>query len=244
MKRCQITTAEYEAIKAKEAETKDKNVSRRLRVLMLRYPGSSSRDDALTEEIRQDFSAFEKALYSYDDDREKYGYASRVDVDSFVDYFILNEVASNLDAGAYSTYIYKDVDGLLRMCVWDFNNACDNYVDDQFGYSIRFSSDAICWSQAPERIKDLGKQRRRWHLGLFQILCNPRFGLVGVVSYVYFTLYELLSPFIELFGMHDHCAVYRDEYAQFALHADTLRGLCDLWRGAFSDGVFCADIYH
>ena len=39
MKRFQITEAEYEAIKAKEAETKDKNVSRRLRVLMLRYEG-------------------------------------------------------------------------------------------------------------------------------------------------------------------------------------------------------------
>lgn len=39
MKRFQITEAEYEAIKAKEAKTKDKNVSRRLRVLMLRYEG-------------------------------------------------------------------------------------------------------------------------------------------------------------------------------------------------------------
>ena len=70
-------------------------------------------------------------------------------------------------------------------------------------YRIRFASDAVCWSQAPERLRDLGKQRKRWHLGLFQclwshrrILANPSFGLVGVVSYVYFTLYELLSPFI------------------------------------------------
>ena len=39
MKRFQITEAEYEAIKAKEAEIKDKNISRRLRVLMLRYEG-------------------------------------------------------------------------------------------------------------------------------------------------------------------------------------------------------------
>ena len=75
-------------------------------------------------------------------------------------------------------------------------------------YRIRFASDAVCWSQAPERLRDLGKQRKRWHLGLFQclwshrrILANPSFGLVGVVSYVYFTLYELLSPFIELFGI-------------------------------------------
>ena len=41
MKRFQITEAEYEAIKAKEAETKDKHVSRRLRVLMLRYEGKT-----------------------------------------------------------------------------------------------------------------------------------------------------------------------------------------------------------
>ena len=39
MKRFRITEAEYEAIKAKEAKTKDKNISRRLRVLMLRYEG-------------------------------------------------------------------------------------------------------------------------------------------------------------------------------------------------------------
>ena len=39
MKRFQITEAEYEAIKEKEAATKDKNISRRLQVLMLRYEG-------------------------------------------------------------------------------------------------------------------------------------------------------------------------------------------------------------
>ena len=41
MKRFQITEAEYKAIKAKEAETKDKKVSRRLRALMLWYEGKS-----------------------------------------------------------------------------------------------------------------------------------------------------------------------------------------------------------
>ena len=39
MKRFQITEAEYKAIKAKESATKDKNINRRLRVLMLRYEG-------------------------------------------------------------------------------------------------------------------------------------------------------------------------------------------------------------
>ena len=41
MKRFQITEAEYEAIKAKEAATKDKKISRRLRALMLWHEGKS-----------------------------------------------------------------------------------------------------------------------------------------------------------------------------------------------------------
>lgn len=106
--------------------------------LEIMYPGHSNRDGALEEEIRQDFSAFEKALYSYDYDRSDYGYRAWVDVDSFVDYFIINEVALNTDAGLYSTYVYKDVNGLLQMCVWDFNNACDNYFEDQMGYRFFF----------------------------------------------------------------------------------------------------------
>ena len=44
MKRFQITEAEYEAIKAKEAGTKDKNVSRRLRALMLWHEGKSLKE--------------------------------------------------------------------------------------------------------------------------------------------------------------------------------------------------------
>ena len=75
-------------------------------------------------------------------------------------------------------------------------------------YSIRYASDAICWTQAPERLRDLCKQRRRWHLGLFQsmykhrtMFSNHRFGAVSLVSYLYFLIYELLSPFIEIFGV-------------------------------------------
>lgn len=75
-------------------------------------------------------------------------------------------------------------------------------------YSICYATDAICWTQAPEKLRDLKKQRKRWHLGLFQsmvkhrkMLFNPQFGAVGNISYVYFLIYELLSPFIEIFGV-------------------------------------------
>ena len=34
-----------------------------------------------------------------------------------------------------------------------------------------------------------------------KMLANPRYGAVGLLSYIYFLFYELLSPFIELFGI-------------------------------------------
>ncbi len=81
-------------------------------------------------------------------------------------------------------------------------------ISNKMPYSIRYATDAICWSQVPETLKDLKKQRKRWHLGLFQsmwkhkvLMANPKFGFVGLVSYIYFLLYELLSPVIEVFGV-------------------------------------------
>ena len=74
-------------------------------------------------------------------------------------------------------------------------------------YRIRYATDAVCWSQAPESLKDLRKQRKRWHIGLFQtlakhigMLLNPRFGAIAL-SYLYFFVFEFLSPFIEVFGL-------------------------------------------
>jgi len=75
-------------------------------------------------------------------------------------------------------------------------------------YSIKYATDAICWTQAPEHLRDLFRQRRRWHIGLFQsmykhrrMFSNPKFGAVSFISYLYFLIYELLSPFIEVFGI-------------------------------------------
>lgn len=75
-------------------------------------------------------------------------------------------------------------------------------------YLIKYAPEAICWSQAPATLRDLVKQRRRWHRGLFEcmtkhwrVFANMRYGLVGVLSYSYFLVYELLSPLIELFGL-------------------------------------------
>ena len=55
------------------------------------------------------------------------GYRRFIDVDSFVDFFILNELSNNVDAYRLSTFIHKDISGKLKMGpIWDFNLAFGN----------------------------------------------------------------------------------------------------------------------
>ena len=56
-------------------------------------------------------------------------------------------------------------------------------------------------------VKDLKKQRQRWHIGLFQSLImhknmflNIKYGVVGCFSFLYYWVYELVSPITEIVG--------------------------------------------
>lgn len=89
----------------------------------IKYPGNKYISEYTNEIINEDLSKFEKSLYSFDyKEYEKY-----IDVDSFVDYFIINEFTQNYDAGNLSTYLYKDKRGKLKLVIWDCNSVCNNY---------------------------------------------------------------------------------------------------------------------
>ena len=94
------------------------------------YPTSKNLTDSKKEYIEKDFSQFEKTLYSFDYNTGDYGYQNYIDVNSFVDYYIINEFFQNYDAVLFSTYLYKDLRGKINIGpVWDFNNSMDNYVE-------------------------------------------------------------------------------------------------------------------
>ena len=115
--------------------------------------------------------------------------------------FGLFEKKTVIAAGGYDTNTMgEDMELVIRLHEFCRLN--------QRPYKIKYAPDAVCWSQAPERLRDLSKQRKRWQRGLFQSLwshremfANPRYGAVGMISYLYFLLYELLSPYIEIIGM-------------------------------------------
>ena len=133
--------------------------------------------------------------------------ASRILLDSFNGNLIISGAFGLfkkdvvIAAGGYANdTLGEDMELVAKLHTFCRNNMMD--------YSIRYEPNAVCWSQAPFSLNDLMKQRRRWHLGLFQcmmryrfICLKPRFGLVGSASYLYYLLYELFSPFIEVFGL-------------------------------------------
>ncbi len=91
------------------------------------YPKEDDIANEQKEYIQNYISDFENALASdnYIDPVE--GYAAYIDVESFIDYFILNELAHNPDAYRLSTYMYKDKNEKLHMGpIWDFNIAFGN----------------------------------------------------------------------------------------------------------------------
>lgn len=93
------------------------------------YPNKTLTPDQ-KKYIQHDISKFEKAIYSFDYDDDEKGYEKYIDVDSFAEYFIINEFSLNYDAVDLSTYYYKDVRGKLKVAVWDFNSAFNYYEKD------------------------------------------------------------------------------------------------------------------
>lgn len=75
-------------------------------------------------------------------------------------------------------------------------------------YKVGFIPDPLCWTEAPDSFKILGRQRNRWTRGTVETLrihkvmfFNPKYGFLGLVSYPYWFLFEFLAPIIEFVGM-------------------------------------------
>lgn len=93
------------------------------------YPNELDLTPEVVDFIQRDLSQIERGLYSSDMVLGRYDYASEIDVDSFVDYYILQEFLANNDAFSRSTYLYRDVRGKLHVGpVWDYNNVLDNFI--------------------------------------------------------------------------------------------------------------------
>lgn len=110
-----------------EIETWGKTEGYTYNALYIRYPSKNKITEKQKEYIKNDISEFEQVLYGKNFSDKRIGYQAYIDMDNWVDYFIINEFAMNYDAGNLSTYVYKELGGKLQLAAWDFNNGFDNY---------------------------------------------------------------------------------------------------------------------
>jgi len=105
------------------------------------------------EYIQQYMKDFENALASENFKDPEFGYRAYADIDSFVDFFILNELGNNVDGYRLSTYMHKKKNGKLHMGpIWDFNFAfgnadyCSGGEPDVWAYKFNERCGGDVWS--------------------------------------------------------------------------------------------------
>lgn len=74
-------------------------------------------------------------------------------------------------------------------------------------YAIQFLPDPICWTEVPESVGALARQRGRWHRGLIHSLWLHRSlwwgrnaGSLRIIGLPYYWFFEVLGPLVELLG--------------------------------------------
>ena len=105
-----------------------------------------------------------------------------------------------VEAGGYSTdTVGEDMELVVRL-----HRYCS---ERRIPYRISFVPDPVAWTECPESIAVLSRQRDRWQRGLFQtlmrhrvMLLNAKYGRAGLFAFPYFFFLEMLGPLIEVGG--------------------------------------------
>ena len=126
--------------------------------------------------IKNYFHEFESALASNQFEDPENGFRKYIDEDSFIDFFILNELSNNVDGFRLSTYLHKDRDEKLMIGpIWDFNlsfgnaNYCGGERYDIWLHRFNerclgdFWNVPFWWNRLLEDQKFVDKLKKRWN---------------------------------------------------------------------------------
>jgi cellulose synthase/poly-beta-1,6-N-acetylglucosamine synthase-like glycosyltransferase len=74
-------------------------------------------------------------------------------------------------------------------------------------YRIAFVPEPVCWTEVPETLQMLSRQRSRWHRGALEtfathrdMLFNPKYGRAGMLGMGKVFFFDVLAPVVELAG--------------------------------------------
>jgi cellulose synthase/poly-beta-1,6-N-acetylglucosamine synthase-like glycosyltransferase len=102
--------------------------------------------------------------------------------------------------GGFSTgHLGEDMDLTMRLH--------RHHIDRGIPYRIVYEPSAVIWTEVPDTLRVLRRQRIRWHRGLMRAVqdfmpmtFNPKYGKVGMVTWAAMFLFEYLAPIIEFAG--------------------------------------------
>ncbi|MDP9127982.1 MAG: glycosyltransferase family 2 protein [Pseudomonadota bacterium] len=74
-------------------------------------------------------------------------------------------------------------------------------------YAMRYVPEPVCWTEAPESVDILGRQRTRWARGSlevffkhFDMFLNPAYGRIGMIGFPLIGLIDVVGPVLEVLG--------------------------------------------
>lgn len=74
-------------------------------------------------------------------------------------------------------------------------------------YRIEFIPEPVCWTEAPDDLTILGRQRARWQRGALEtffkhrdMLFNPRYGRIGFLGFGQILIVDIVGPIVEVLG--------------------------------------------
>lgn len=80
--------------------------------------------------------------------------------------------------------------------------------DHDLRYKVVYVPDPLCWTESPSDLNILSRQRNRWTRGTMETLWlhrelffNPKYGILGLLSYPYWFFFEWLAPILEFLGL-------------------------------------------
>lgn len=147
-------------------------------------------------------------------------YLPRMQILEYIRAFILGRMAWSrlnglmLISGAFGAF---DKDIAIKAGGYDHNTVGEDmelvvrmrrYMEERNEkYRVTYIPDPLCWTEAPNSFNILSRQRNRWTRGTIETLkfhkvmfFNPKYGLLGMLSYPYWFFFEMCAPVIEFFG--------------------------------------------
>jgi len=149
------------------------NISGGSLYIQYHYPQATALQPQQLDYIEHYVDSFEYALNGPNFTDTSIGYAKYIDVNSFIDFYIINELSKNIDGYRLSTYMHKDKEskgGKLTMGpFWDFNLAFGNANYCSGGITSGWEVNGGCGDSNPfwfERLLDdtlyQNKLKCRW----------------------------------------------------------------------------------